>query len=540
MRKRRRLANKMTIMVCAVLLAVSAFFYAPMEVSADVGDSGSISSSVNADVYTLSGGYLGQGIKAINLYADALDNVLYAVDINVTAVLDTSIPLRIFGFNLNFNGKSIIYGLFGDGLDGESYLNRHIYSRELTLYLKGSELKSIWVDSGYSYYAQNTGSFVSNIMFDYYVDSINPLSDADVNEYESGYNAGYSAGESAGYVNGYSQGFTDGEASVDTDAIYDEAFQAGKDSVDTQSYYDAGYQAGYQVAYSEGYESGYDVGYQSAMDRIANWGADTADYPVTVYENSFSNLKVLCDINTNIPQISYGNFYFPQFNFAVNPNHTYKVVFNSSTYTKASAHASGSQSDNIVYNLGSLELPWYIGESYAFIPGSQFTSNVRLDCYIYGAVYDDGSNSSNFESWSAQYVLTFKSIDIKVYDMGPSGDTQNHIANQTDQLTNGYDDSKGNQVNSDLSTGLNDYETAENSLFATATTGMRDFTFFDFESVPAMITGISFIGSIMGSWFNQAGGASGVGIVLSILFSVILVAMVLGLYRWYQSRGGKN
>ena len=69
---------------------------------------------------------------------------------------------------------------------------------------------------------------------------------------------------------------------------------------------------------------------------------------------------------------------------------------------------------------------------------------------------------------------------------------------------------------------------------------MKDFTFFDFESVPAMITGMSFIGSIMGSWFNQAGGASGVGIVLSILFSVILVAMVLGLYRWYQSRGGKN
>ena len=31
MRKRRRLANKMTIMVCAVLIAVSAFFYAPME-----------------------------------------------------------------------------------------------------------------------------------------------------------------------------------------------------------------------------------------------------------------------------------------------------------------------------------------------------------------------------------------------------------------------------------------------------------------------------------------------------------------------------
>lgn len=539
MRKRRRLSNKMTIMVCAVLLAVSAFFYAPMNVSAEESNSNSFSQSGSyypAPEQANTPVALSNSIDLVSS-SQVDDNTLYEVNIVYNGVL-------------NINRASYVrYNIFHYG-DSELYSREHITFDDLTshtlnftntIYLYGSDLygKEFVYES---VIITNTDSVVlvsyslnSNISV-----SVSPVSTSDSEDYQNGYNAGYSAGESAGYGNGYSQGFTDGEASVDTDAIYDKAFQDGKDSVDTQTYYDAGYQAGYQVAYSEGYESGYDVGYQSAMDRIANWGADTADYPVTVYENSFSNLKVLCDINTNIPQISYGNFYFPQFNFAVNPNHTYKVVFNSSTYTKASAHASGSQSDNIVYNLGSLELPWYIGESYAFIPGSRFTSNVRLDCYIYGAVYDDGSNSSNFETWSAQYVLTFKSIDIKVYDMGPSGDTQNHIANQTDQLTNGYDDSKGNQVNSDLSTGLNDYETAENSLFATATTGMRDFTFFDFESVPAMITGISFIGSIMGSWFNQAGGASGVGIVLSILFSVILVAMVLGLYRWYQSRGGKN
>lgn len=55
-----------------------------------------------------------------------------------------------------------------------------------------------------------------------------------------------------------------------------------------------------------------------------------------------------------------------------------------------------------------------------------------------------------------------------------------------------------------------------------------------------MVTGISFVTATMTGWFNNAGGASGVGIVLSILFSVMLVAMVLGLYRWYQSKGGKD
>lgn len=115
--------------------------------------------------------------------------------------------------------------------------------------------------------------------------------------------------------------------------------------------------------------------------------------------------------------------------------------------------------------------------------------------------------------------------------------TSGDLSQQTDNLTNGYDDSKGNEVNSELSTGLNEYQTAEDSLWATATTGLKDFTFFDFESVPAMITGMSFITSIIGKWFNEAGGTSGVGIVLSILFSVMLVSMVLGLYRLYQSAG---
>ena len=88
-----------------------------------------------------------------------------------------------------------------------------------------------------------------------------------------------------------------------------------------------------------------------------------------------------------------------------------------------------------------------------------------------------------------------------------------------------------------MSSGLNEYQTAEDSLWSTATTGMKDFAFFDIESVPAMVTGMSFITSIMGKWFNEAGGVSGVGIVLSILFSVMLVSMVLGLYRLYQSAG---
>ena len=127
-------------------------------------------------------------------------------------------------------------------------------------------------------------------------------------------------------------------------------------------------------------------------------------------------------------------------------------------------------------------------------------------------------------------------IDVEIQ----TDEMQQATEQQTETMVNGFDNTQGDNVNADLSAGLNEYQTAEDSLFATATTGMKDFTFFDIESVPAMVTGISFITATMTGWFNQAGGASGVGIVLSILFSVMLVAMVLGLYRWYQSKGGKD
>ena len=356
--------------------------------------------------------------------------------------------------------------------------------------------------------------------------------------YNDGYNTGFADGKESGYGNGYSNGFADGEASVDTDKIYDEAFQAGKDSVDTQSYYDAGYQAGYQVAYSAGYESGYDVGYQSAMDRIANWGADTSDYPVLKYSFFDDELRLICDVFTSAPSTSYDSALLCYLDFDVNPNHTYKFVVRTGGTSGGTYDALYSDYKlNFVIGSNVINATNNVGKTFDFfIPGYNMGSSILFEAFVYDCVYYGGvSEEDGFLKHMGQVYPTLMDCYIDVYDMGPSGDTQNHIANQTDQLTNGFDESQGNSVNSDLSTGLNEYQTAEDSLWATATTGLKDFTFFDFESVPAMITGMSFITSIMGKWFNEAGGASGVGIVLSILFSVMLVSMVLGLYRLYQS-----
>lgn len=560
MRKRRRLANKLTIMVCAVLVAVSAFFYAPMDVEAQV---------------------------SWDLLPEVLEDEMQYPDVKARSVDISGSPLNRYFLNLN-RAESEEYDFTsyinqGDGLyiiefDIDTTFessNTSCYFRNLNCYLNMSEQyqqlslgssgpsgsatfsahRKFYVSSdsptmrisykGCYIYTSDPGTVTATCSYNISNITCSKLETGDADAYQNGYNAGYAEGETAGYGNGYSQGFADGEASVDTDAIYDEAFQAGKDSVDTQSYYDAGYDAGYQAAYSEGYESGYDVGYQSAMDRIGNWGADTTDYPVLVCSGNYTDRYISATVTSESFGHVYGDFML-RFTNTFNPFHVYKLELNVkdvyfSCDDTGSADYASTTNSYLTCLLGSNTYVLDVYDSWTaeiYIPGDQISNIFVLRAnFLTSAWFDDNDGGS----WPLAYLeCTFSELDLKLYDMGPSGDTQNHIANQTDQLTNGFDESQGNSVNSDLSSGLNEYQTAEDSLWATATTGLKDFTFFDFESVPAMITGMSFITSIMGSWFSHAGGASGVGIVLSILFSVMLVAMVLGLYRLYQSKGGKK
>lgn len=537
MRKRRRLANKLTIMVCAVLFVVSAFFYAPMDVSAEEVVSLSTTTDITSnglERYVCENKGVADSRKFdFSPYLDG--DGLYKITFNFSPSYYCLSELSSYPVWLNaftcINTSDSFYQMSKSSPNWQREFN---YNGYLTIYIDSD---APVVQILYFFVAVFKSNVAPTVDFsmNYSISDVvaTKVLDEDSQDYQNGYNAGYSAGEEAGYGNGYSNGFADGEASVDTDAIYDEAFQAGIDSVDTQSYYDAGYQAGYDAAYATGYESGYDVGYQSAMDRIENWGADTTDYPLRISsgkDNGYFSVHVGSDIPFNYrDSVTWYN------SNDYNPNHTYKYVINFSNLDV------GLNSDilydywHLYLNIGGIEYilaPFNDTSVSVFIPGDRMSTSYSFDWVLY--------NCANFVSGDSNLAYLYVDYDFVIYDMGPSGDTQNHIANQTDQLTNGYDDSKGNEVNSELSTGLNEYQSAEDSLWATATTGLKDFTFFDFKSVPAMITGMSFITSIMGSWFSYAGGASGVGIVLSILFSVMLVAMVLGLYRLYQSKGGKK
>ena len=506
MRKRRRLANKMTIMVCAVLIAVSAFFYAPMEVDAS-------EFTGNGEAYGSTQSYnnsIQEDFGLIDLYPEAQDGTVYKLEMHIRYQM-------YFGNDLYWRNIAVRYGdvpliSVNDPDSGTGTDDLHYVDRTVTVYLDSTQINGKSFNTSSRHIAQTDfGVFTFYSRFTYDITSVVSLSATESEQYHLGYQNGYSEGFDNGVNSGYSSGF-----------------QAGVDSVDTDS------------VYQEGYLVGYDSGYHAAMDRIASWGADTSEYPLLIEQTDgtfdlqfdFIQPALVDDVISGYCDVGR---YYTGINF--NPNHTYRLDFTYHDFDYDYSDGYFTPYYSFWLYWGSCSFPVTVGTkdditSSFYISGDKIGTGLKFRCDV-----------SGLEAYSDYFgVLHYYLNDctLKLYDMGPSGDTQNHIANQTDQLTNGYDDSKGNQVNSDLSTGLNDYESAENSLFTTATTGMRDFTFFDFASVPAMITGMSFIGSIMGSWFNQAGGASGVGIVLSILFSVILVAMVLGLYRWYQSRGGKN
>lgn len=563
MKKRRRLADRMIMGMCAVFIAVSTFFYSPMVVSAeDIGFSGSAviddyelitaddaqySSEVSENLFSTADPYI-----SMQYYIRTFNSDLGSIDFSPYVTQQSSLYKVTFDLDYEFlfrpSGSAVFYlaniAIFENNESTLLYLptvyadRDNIGSYSITTYLTSSQLLKNYK---YSFLAYSTtrGTQYLDISLSFNNIVVEPVSTSGSNEYQNGYNAGYLAGESAGYGNGYSDGFADGEASVDMDSIYDEAFQAGKDSVDTDSYYDAGYNAGYQAGVNESYDIGYRAGYDSAMERVDSWGADTSDYPVyiTSSSSSFGFLGGYVYGNSQVYDEE-----IIALNFDINPNHIYRFDVKLGTPQQASYSNVYGSYTAVYFCAGGVD--YFISPTLNLGEGTYDSIYVRGDIlsssFSKKGVVNVVSSSVTNPDMAASFSFNNFWHDVKVYDVGPIGNMQNHIANQTDQLTSGYDDSKGNSVNSNLSTGLNEYQTAEDSLFATATSGLQDFTFFDFASVPAMITGMSFITSIMGSWFTHAGGASGVGIVLSILFSVMLVAMVLGLYRWYQSRGGKK
>ncbi len=154
--------------------------------------------------------------------------------------------------------------------------------------------------------------------------------------------------------------------------------------------------------------------------------------------------------------------------------------------------------------------------------GTVFYENLDISVEPLFSVYDDpGAINDGYIRYTTGVAYSGESVD-------------DIIGDNVQDLVDGYNDSAGNQAASDLGNSASGYEQAEDSLFQGSESSLSGFEFFDFSGYTGITTGLSFVSSMLVSIYNNFGGMSGIGIVISVLFSVMFLAIVIGLYRYFK------
>lgn len=214
----------------------------------------------------------------------------------------------------------------------------------------------------------------------------------------------------------------------------------------------------------------------------------------------------------------------------------------------------GRISDYDDVGLGTFDVPYLVNipnsslvyariESVPEIPG-RWVVTLNLSEYSYKInenfqivcpykVSFQSPNGSSLNNRFSVYVSDVNEFDFSCVAY-PGLSTKGDLENNVKDLVDGYNDSTGNQVSSDFESGVNDYDQAEDNLFNTSTGALQGFEFFDFGSFSAVTSGLSFCSSLLTSIYENFGGINGIGIVISVLFSVLFMAIVIGLFRYYK------
>lgn len=476
--------------------------------------------------WSLNGSYEGPTISNnYVLMSDAIDDKYYEVELTLNATFNTTIPVRYYGMIFQLGDSLLYYQEIPNGSNGQSYLTSTQYSSTFKCILDGATLNGARLKCYSSIYTQSVTNYSVSINFSCNVNSYSVLNDSDSNSYQNGYNAGFSAGQDAGYSSGYNAGYSAGEASG-SQSGYESGYQAGIDSVDTQSFYDSGYEAGFAAAYTSGYDDGYSSGYDDAMSRIAQWGADVSNYPILLVSGSKSNYSYSGFVDWYWPIDLIHNFNFGcDDTIIINPNHTYKFVV-------------GFSGLNFSYNKETTYRPYWSGLKYFLdVNGTKYTlfnANSSTTIYVPGNLMSNsfdigviiyGLHSTNAQSVYANWLLDFDNLSVYIYDCGPTGDTQNHIANQTDQLMNTPTNNSDafNSHQSDFSSAYDTAQATEDSFTSSAFNNVNSFDFFDPSSGSGMASALSFYSAVVTAGYTSLGDFKN----LFIISLVIIVIMVL-------------
>lgn len=389
--------------------------------------------------------------------------------------------------------------------------------------------------------------------------------------YESGYDDGFAIGKNSGYSEGFDDGYSEGE-----DAGYESGFVAGQGSVNTDNYYSSGYNDGRTAGYGAGYSSGYEAGYQAAMDKISSEGGSTDEYPLLLKSLSGASSSKTHSLIYNSPEDLSYNITTLNLSSLVNfkPDHIYNFTSDNSTGTTVTVTRNNSSlnyyelilvcagNEYVIYSYVS-NISTYLVNYNIYIPGNMLSSTVTLKVKVYGAyatseskagsvylsgtlgmkIFDYGPISNTDSNIQQSTTQIIDSIDNQTNEINTSIETQtesiiNGLNNVSDNITNGYDDSIAESTSSVFADNATSYEQAEANIFTSAKSDLNNFQFYDIGSDSTVLVGLSFVASTMTSIFNSMGGLNGgAGIVLSVLFSVILVSIVIGTYRYFVSSG---
>lgn len=197
----------------------------------------------------------------------------------------------------------------------------------------------------------------------------------------------------------------------------------------------------------------------------------------------------------------------------------YLVNIPNSSLVYSRIERMSSSSSTWVVTLNLSEFSYNVGENFQIV--CPYTCSVQ------------SSSGGSLNEWFSVFVHGAWGVDCygSAY---PGLSTTDDLENNVQDLVDGYNDSAGSQAASDLGNSASGYEQAEDNLFQGSESSLSGFEFFDFSGYTGITTGLSFVSTMMQSIYSNLGGMSGIGIVISVLFSVMFLAIVIGLYRYFK------
>lgn len=120
------------------------------------------------------------------------------------------------------------------------------------------------------------------------------------------------------------------------------------------------------------------------------------------------------------------------------------------------------------------------------------------------------------------FEINVEVLDRNFHDLMANDDKN------TDQITNGYDNSTFNSANSQLDSSVNQYDQAETGIFDSVKENVTGFTIPDFTSNVQVLTAVGFCSNYLQRLFNAIGLYN---LPITVSLVMIFVLMVLGYYR---------